>query len=250
MCESSKQPAHKRAVKGSRGAFAAHIAERDDGEIALFEKVVDIPADLACGAKPDRQLQTRYRWGFTRKQYRLQLARGLQVFIHALFANCNLFVQPRILHRTRDLRSQQRQQPRVVLSEEADTVAFYIQHSHYAVLHDQRNGEFGTDVGVRGNITRVRKGVHHANRLARFRGRARNAFADWDIIQVDSLIVASAEPMPQYLPFRVHQQNTERIVADQRMNDFCNLVQQFVQREDGAELLRNRLQGAQSFVLP
>ena len=122
----------------------------------MLEDVVDVAGDLARRAGADGDLQALDRRRFAQQQDGLHVARGLEVLLHALLALCQFFVQPRVFHRTGDLRRQQRQQPRVVLGEVADALALQIHDADDAILHDQRHGDFGADVGMRGDVARDR----------------------------------------------------------------------------------------------
>ena len=61
VSQCAQQTAHQSAVERRGGAFAAHIAKRENGEIAMFKEIVDVAADLACGAQANGDLETRDR---------------------------------------------------------------------------------------------------------------------------------------------------------------------------------------------
>ena len=114
-------------------------------------------------------------------------------------------VEPGVFHAAGHLRRQQGQHAHVIVGEIADAVAFQIHHAHHAVLHHQRHGHLGADVGVRGDVARILGGIVHAHHLARFRGGAGDALAQRNVIDVDPLVVADAEQVAQRLGLVVHR---------------------------------------------
>ena len=176
--ERPQQARDQRSVESGRRAFSAHVAEGDDRRVlGLLEETEHVAGDLARRAGPDARRQTLHLGILARQQDALELARGLEILIHALLALGDFFVQAGVFHRARDLLGQQRERALVILGKERDALAFDVQHAHDAVLHDQRNRQLRADARVRGDIARVGAGIEHAHRLARFHGRAGNALS-------------------------------------------------------------------------
>ncbi len=137
----------------------------------------------------------------------------------------------------------------MVLGEVADAAALQVEHAQHAVLQDQRHRHLGTDAGVGRNVARVGRGIVHPDHIARFRGRAGDPFAQRDVVDVHTLVVAQAEEMAQGAGFLVDVENTEGVIADQLAHGAGNLAEQLVQVQDGGELARDVGQGAERAVL-
>ncbi len=129
-----------------------------------------------------------------RQKPELQLARHRQIALQALFLKGDLFVEPRILNRNRNLRRQCGYGAFVIVGEKAATRVFEVQHSNHFVLVDQRHRQFGAGLRIRLDIARVLVHVGHQNRLLMLRGVTHDASAQWDFVfELDVLLEALRE---------------------------------------------------------
>jgi hypothetical protein len=138
----------------------------------------------------------------------------------------------------------------MIFREIAEPLTLDIENADDAILHDQRCGELGTNVGMRLDITRIERSVRDANRFPGLRGGAGNALPQRNIIDSHTLIETHAEPAAQQFLVGIDQINTEGVVVNQRANGRGDLAQQLVQIENRAELLRKVRKRPQRPVLP
>ena len=88
-----------------------------------------------------------------------------------------------------------------------DALAFEIHHPNHAVLHNQWHRDFGANIGVRGDVTRVGERVFDADGFAGLGRRAGDSAAKRDVVEVHALIVALAEAAAQDTLGGIQQQN-------------------------------------------
>ncbi len=250
MRQRAQQAAHHGAVKGRGRALAANVAKQEDRFArAVLEDVVDVAGDFTRRAQADGHVQAFDFRGFARQHDELHIAGGFEIAVHPLLALRDFFVQARVFDRACDLGSEQCQQSRVLFGEVAHALALQIHHAHHAILDDERNGNFRADVGVGSDVTLVSQGIGDAYDFARFGGRAGEAFAERDVVEIHALVIALAETMAQYFAVRVEEQNAERVEGDEGMGGGGDLAQQFVQIQDGTELLRQVRECLQRAIL-
>ena len=144
------------------------------------------------------------------------------------------------------MRSKQAESAHVVVREEARTNTFQIDDADHAVTRDQRDGYFGLDIGMSRNIAGVMLHIGYANDLARIDSSADDALAETDVIGSGLGVVTLAEPAAQQAMVFVDQKDTERVEVNQSADSNCDLGQQLIDVKDGAELLRQMSQNAQS----
>ena len=137
----------------------------------------------------------------------------------------------------------------MIVGEEGHVLAFQVHHAGDTVLRHQRNGDFGANIRMRGDVARVLAGILHPHRGALLDGRAGDALAQRYVVQVHALVVTDAEAVAQQLPFGIHQQDVEGVVINQAAHRAGDLGQQLVDVQDRRKLLRNGGQGFERAVL-
>src|SRR5271155_4413788 len=105
----------------------------------------------------------------------------------------------------------------MIFGEITNPFSFEIHHAHYSILHDQGHRDFRAHIRMRRDIARVSRRIGRPNDLARYRRRARDALAEWNIVDGDALVIALAEAMRENLPIGVQQENAEGIESHQRV---------------------------------
>ncbi len=245
-----KQAAHQAAVERRGGAFAADIAHGDDGlAAALLEDIVDVAGDFARGAQADGGVEAGDFGLGVGEEDALQFARRFEIFLHAALALRELGVEARVFDGAGDLRRKQGEGAHVIVAEVADAVAFEIHHADHAVLHDQRHGDLGADIGVGGDVARIFVGVVDADDFARFGGGAGEALAERNVVDVHALVVADAEEVLEGLRLVIDGENAEGVVVHQVAHGAGDFAEQLVEVEDGGEFARDIGEGFERAVL-
>ena len=248
--ERAQQAGDHRSVECGGGSFTAGITEGKHAVVAgVIEEVIDVTRDLAGGASLERNFQVRNHWGFARLQHLLQTARGAQILLHALLTLGEFFIEARVEDGHGDLRGEQREEAGMLFGEEAEGFAFEVHDADEAILRDERHGEFRADVGVRGNIARIAAGVGDAHGGAFKRGGAGDAFAERDVAELQTFVVALAEVVAQGGLLVIDEHDAEGIKVDEHFDAGGEALQQLVKVEDGRQFAGEVSEGAQGLVV-
>ena len=86
---------------------------------------------------------------------------------------------------------------------------------------------------MRSDVARIARGIVHPDDFARRSGRAGDAFAQRNVIDIHALVIAHAEAVTQHLLLRVYQQDAEGIVVDEPPHAGRNFREQLVDIENG-----------------
>ena len=105
----------------------------------------------------------------------------------------------------------------------ARSLTFKVHHADNTVANDQRHSHFGSNIGVRGNVSRIGQSVVDTNDFPLHRRSSRDALAERDVVEIDPLVVSFAEAMTKTAALRIHQQDAEGIIVDQRAHRLGNL---------------------------
>jgi len=85
----------------------------------------------------------------------------------------------------------------MIFGEERDALAFHVENTDSAILHDQRNGELRAIPGWEAMLARIGGGIEYPNGLSRFHSRAGYALAQRDIVDLHALVEANAKTVAE-----------------------------------------------------
>ena len=125
----------------------------------------------------------------------------------------------------------------MLLREVRDAFAFEVHHADDTITDDEGYSDFGADIGMRRNVSRIGQDVIDTNDLALLGGSACDPFPYRDIVEVHALVIPLAEAVAKAPILRVDKQDAEGIVVDERADRFGYLGQQLIELKDRRELI-------------
>ncbi len=125
-------------------------------------------------------------------------------------------------------------------SRDADDVAFV----------DERDGEFGTGLGVFDDVTGVLADVRGEDGLAQQGGGADDALAEGDgALTGDALAVARGEAVLEAFAGRGPEEDGKHLVVDDALEEEANALEEIIEVEDAGELAGDLVEDGESLGL-
>src|SRR6185437_11562941 len=189
----SQEPRNQRAIERSGRSLSAYIAESNQRVfVAVLEKIIEVAADFARGPCVQANFDSNDVGNRAWHQHGLKLVSSQQILLHAPFAPGDLLVKPGVFHRSSNLGRQQRESAHVIVGKERQPDTLEIENANHAVVEDERNRHFGSDIAVSNDIARVLHYIRDTYDLARLGGGPRDSFADLNIFDSGFLVVTLA----------------------------------------------------------
>jgi len=164
-------------------------------------------------------------------------------------------IQARILNRSRDARSHERENAVVLFVEVTQLACLDVDHADDALLRNQRHSKLGTDYGIGVNVAWLVAHVVDQDWTTLFYGHSRNALAHTNLHALDFGSVANLEPHAQLVGALIEQQDGEDLVIDHLPHQLGNPTQELVHFERAVKRIGNideeilQLHGYRSCVL-
>src|ERR1700733_8027325 len=127
-------------------------------------------------------------------------------------------------------------------TEIADLIALQIHHTDEPVLHDQRNSEFGPNLGIGRDVVLVLRDIVKKNRLTGQSNLPDNAFAERKTHRLDLGSVPDLEAHAEIVRAIVQQEDGKNLVVNDGAYQLGGTAQQGLQIEGGVECIRHLYQ--------
>ena len=221
-----------------------------DAARAVVEVVVDVSADGARGDELRGDLGA-LEFGRTRgHEAELDLAGHLEVALHALFFLVDALVEPRVGDADGDLRAEGGERALVVIVVVVDAGVFEVEHADDFAFVDQRDGEFGANLGVGLDVAGIFADVGSEDGLAQLGGGADEAFAESDdALADDAFAEAGAEAVLEVLGAVVPEEDAEHLEVDDALEQVGDALEQIVGVEDAGDLAGDVVEDAERLGL-